>query len=128
MHSTPPAHHHTNTQAKHHIAGIKCAEAASMEPIHRAAWDGDVAAIDQLVAEDGERLNAQIEDEEETVNGEAVTGCSPLMLAARFGQEAAVARLLALGADVGVEDSNGDTAAHLACYDGHSSVRVVVLG
>ena len=29
-----------------------------MEPIHEAAWDGDMAAIDRLVAEDGERLNA----------------------------------------------------------------------
>ena len=31
-----------------------------MEPIHRAAYDGDVATIDRLVAEDGERLNALI--------------------------------------------------------------------
>ena len=30
-----------------------------MGPIHRAAWDGDVAAIYRLVAEDGQRLNAQ---------------------------------------------------------------------
>ena len=29
-----------------------------MEPIHQAAWDGDVAAIDRLVMEDGGRLNA----------------------------------------------------------------------
>jgi hypothetical protein len=35
-----------------------------MEPIHDAAVYGDVAGIDRLVAEDGRRLNAQIQEED----------------------------------------------------------------
>jgi hypothetical protein len=84
---------------------------AKMEPIHRAAYDGDVAAIDRLVAEDGERLNAQIEADDEQEDGEFVAGCSPLMLAAWKGHDAAVARLLALGADTGLQDSEGQRGA-----------------
>jgi ankyrin repeat protein len=93
-----------------------------MEPIHQAAYDGDVAAIDRLVAEDGRRLNAQM------LNRELWRDCPPLMLAAYKGHDAAVARLLALGADVGLTDARGDTAAHCACRGGdHSSALAFLL-
>ena len=50
------------------------------------------------------------------------------MLAAWEGHDTAVARLLALGADVELKDSYGDTAAHWACYGGdHSSVLALLL-
>lgn len=39
-------------------------------------------------------------------------GCSPLMLAAKRGHDAAVARLLALGADVGLRSARGSYAVH----------------
>ena len=49
------------------------------------------------------------------------------MLAAWFGRDAAVARLLALGADVGLGD-RGRSALHLACGGGdHSSVLALLL-
>ena len=70
-----------------------------MEPIHRAALDGDVAAIDRLVAEDGRRFDAQIQGGQ-TVGFGRVMGCPPLMLAAYKGHDTAVARLLALAADL----------------------------
>ena len=76
-----------------------------MEPIHQAAWDGDVAAIDRLVAEDGERLNAPNQQEDLGIEGLNFRECAPLMLAAYRGQDAAVARLLALGADVGLQSN-----------------------
>ena len=81
-----------------------------MEPIHQAAWDGGVAAIDRLVAEDGRRLNAQIQGKVE-VDFLCIEGCTPLMLAAFRGRDAAVARLLALGADTGLQDSEGQRGA-----------------
>ena len=99
-----------------------------MEPIHEAALDGDVAAIDRLVAEDGRRLNAQIQGDFAWLGGRRVAGCTPLMLAAWWGHDAAVARLLALGADVGLKDAKGETAAHLACIGGdYSSVLALLL-
>lgn len=34
-----------------------------MEPIHQAAYDGDAEVVERLVAQDGGRLNAQIQGE-----------------------------------------------------------------
>jgi hypothetical protein len=67
-----------------------------------------------LVEEDGSRLNAQVE-EETNKNDEDVGGCTPLMLAAWKGHDKVVARLLALGADMGLQSEHGDLAVHLAC-------------
>ena len=60
---------------------------------------GDVAEVERLVEEDGRRLNAQ-------TNAPAYVGflwiprgSTPLMVAAIRGEGAAIARLLALGAD-----------------------------
>lgn len=35
--------------------------ADQLEPIHQAALDGDVSALNGLVQEDGTRLNAQVQ-------------------------------------------------------------------
>ena len=43
-------------------------------------------------------------------------GCTPLMVAAYRGRSAAVARLLALGADIGLQSVHGSFATHWACY------------
>lgn len=83
------------------------------EPIHIAADLGDVAAIERLVAEDGRRLKAQVQgpyfEDEGYPN---VVGMTTLMLAARSEHESAVARLLALGADVGLTDAKRASAIH----------------
>ena len=99
---------------------------SSMEAIHQAAWDGDVAAIDRLVAEDGGRLNAQIQGEM-TVVRLNVSGCTPLMLAAHQGHDAAVARLLALGADVGLQSANGVPVIHWSCAHDKSATLALLL-
>ena len=48
-------------------------------------------------------------------------GVYPLMLAAHRGQDAVVARLLALGADVGLQSVRGSSATHWACSGKQSS-------
>lgn len=77
--------------------------ADQLEPIHQAALDGDVSALNGLVQEDGTRLNAQVQGQA-CVDGWSAQGCTPLILAAYRGRDAVVARLLALGADVRARD------------------------
>ena len=93
-----------------------------MEPIHQAAWDGDVAAIDGLVEEDDKRLNAR-NLVELGIRGRDFRECTPLMLAAYRGQDAVVARLLALGAEVGLQSVLGSLATHWARFDAGSAAR-----
>ena len=45
-----------------------------------------------------------------------IRGDTPLIVATRYGRSAKVARLLALGADVGATDQGGQTALHQALY------------
>ena len=93
-----------------------------MEPIHKAAWDGDVAAIDRLVAEDGGRLNAEIQVVFR-IGGIHFQACIPLMLGAYRSKDAVVARLLALGAEVGLQSVLGSLATHWARFDAGSAAR-----
>lgn len=128
--------------------GIACSIEVNMEnlqPIHRAAWEGDAEAIDRLVAEaaaDGQsivdkRVNRLIylpdpnvvdgdednEFEDDELEATVAQGTTALAFAAARGHEAVVARLLALGADVGKEDyGGGSTAAHKAAQYGHAGV------
>ena len=77
-----------------------------MEPIHQAAYDGDVAAIDRLVADDEERLDARNQVDWRLYEPD-FRDCTPLMLAAYKGHDTVVARLLALGADVELQSVRG---------------------
>ena len=86
------------------------------QPIHVAAREGNLAEVNQLLQEDGGRLEAR-----DTING------TPLMHAALKGRDGVVARLLALGADVGLTSDSGETAVHLACAEDHSSVLALLL-
>ena len=79
-----------------------------MEPIHQAAYDGNEAEVSRLVQEDGRRLNSQIQDEFQVQGRYAIKDYSPLMLAAWKGRDTMVARLIELGADVGLADAEGD--------------------
>jgi hypothetical protein len=104
-----------------HPQAQELASSIDMEPIHRAAYDGNLARINSLVAEDGRRLNAQIQGDM-WVDGWPVEGCTPLHLAALKEHDAVVARLLGLRADVGLRDDvHGLTAAHCACYRNRAS-------
>ena len=97
-----------------------------MEPIHRAAWRVYVAAIDQLVAEDEERPNAQIQVDFR-IGGTNFRACTPLMLAAHRGKDAVVGRLLALGADAGLQSVFGWFTTHWACFGKQSSSLKLLL-
>ena len=85
-----------------------------MAPIHRAAYKGDEGEVSRLVAEDGRRLNAPIQARVYK-GGYSLEGCTPLMLAANKGHDTVVARLIKLGADVGLSDAGGRQATHRAC-------------
>ena len=97
-----------------------------MEPIHRAALDGDEATIDRLVAEDARRTNARVRGEA-LLGGFDVQGCTPLMLAAWRGHGGVVARLLAHGADAGLESRFGYRAVDYACRANRASALALLL-
>jgi ankyrin repeat protein len=96
-----------------------------MEPIHIAAALGNLAEVNRLVEEDGQRLNAQAQgyDGERAV----LNGTTSLMWAACEGHSTVVERLLALGADVGLRNEMGHTAAHWACSTKHASSLALLL-
>ena len=75
-----------------------------------------MAAIDRLVAQDGERLNARNQVD---IHDDAL---------AYRGQDAVVARVLALGADVGLKSDFGWLATHWACYGKQASSLALLLG
>jgi uncharacterized protein len=87
-----------------------------VQAIHYAAYVGNLAAVEQLVEEDGRRLNAQ-----DWNRG------TPLMKASVRGHDAVVMRLLALGADVGLRDVEGRAASHWACYGNRASTLTLLL-
>jgi len=73
--------------------------------LHAAAWRGDVAIIDELLA-----AGAEVE----AANGELTR---PLHLAALNNHEAAVAALLKAGAQVDAQTKDGREAYELATFD-----------
>lgn len=75
---------------------------AGWAPLHYAAAGGD-ADITRILIDRGAALNAR-----------AVAGITPLMMAAREGQEEAVAVLLRAGADARLTNSEGLNAAQVA--------------
>jgi ankyrin repeat protein len=77
----------------------------------RSSWE-----VERLVEEAGIRLNAR-----------GCRGRTALMLATWRDHEAVVERLLALGADVGLRDSFGQTAVHWACMGNRTSNLALLL-
>ena len=97
-------------------------------PIHRAAYEGNEADVSRLVEEDGRRLDAQIGPRFVYLDSRwDVTGCTPLMLAAGKGCDAVVARLIELGADVGLSAAMGWSAAHFTCTGAPASTLALLL-
>jgi len=74
------------------------------EALVDAIRSGDAAAVQKLATP-------------EAVNAAGPDGVTPLMVAARSGQRAIAAALLAAGAAVDIADERGYTALFHACYD-----------
>ncbi|MBD8631743.1 ankyrin repeat domain-containing protein [Oxalobacteraceae sp. CFBP 8755] len=87
--------------------------------LHYAAASGD-AAIAQLLIERGAQVNA--------LSPRPSGAVSPLMMAAREGQDAMVRLLLAKGADAGLKNTEGFTAAQLAKQAGHDKLAGLLSG
>lgn len=81
--------------------------------LHYAAASGD-AAIAQLLIERGAKLDA--------LSPRRSGAVTPLMMAAREGQDGIVRLLLAKGANAGLKNTEGFTAAQLAKQAGHDKV------
>jgi len=87
--------------------------------LHYAAASGD-AAIAQLLIERGAKLDA--------LSPRPSGAVTPLMMAAREGQDGIVRLLLAKGANAGLKNTEGFTAAQLAKQAGHDKVAGLLSG
>lgn len=88
-----------------------------MASIHDAAYDGDLAALNRLLQEDGGLLNTQNTDD----------GGTPLICAVAFKRDAVVTRLVALGADVELPDVHEATAVSFACSNNAAPCLALLL-
>jgi len=87
--------------------------------LHYAAASGD-AAIAQLLIERGAQVNA--------LSPRPSGAVTPLMMAAREGQDGIVRLLLAKGANAGLKNTEGFTAAQLARQAGHDKLAALLSG
>jgi ankyrin repeat protein len=87
--------------------------------LHYAAASGD-AAIAQLLIERGAKLDA--------LSPRPSGAVTPLMMAAREGQDGIVRLLLAKGANAGLKNTEGFTAAQLAKQAGHDKLVGLLSG
>lgn len=75
-------------------------------PIHWACVHGQITTIDLFV------------EKGVPVDTTDLNGCSPLLVAAQYGQSLAISYLLQKGANKFHVDVNGDSALHWACFKG----------
>uniref|UniRef100_A0A8D3CJX0 Ankyrin repeat domain 44 n=1 Tax=Scophthalmus maximus TaxID=52904 RepID=A0A8D3CJX0_SCOMX len=96
---------------------VNVSDAKGRTPLHAAAYSGNVAGLQVVLAQAGE------------VDAVDHCGCSALMVAADCGQTMAVEFLLHKAKpDLTLVDVNNNTALHLACSKGHEMCALLILG
>lgn len=92
---------------------------AGSTPLHKAAYDKDIAKVQQAIQRAPASVNAQ----------EAEQGFTALHVAAKQGADVVIRELLRRGAKPNLEDKEGRTALHLACDKGSdAAVRDLLRG
>ena len=99
---------------------VGCGESQSPEPpdisIHGAAWDGNIEAVKQHLA-DGVDVNAK--DDE--------YGATSLHITAEYGYKEIVKLLIDAGAYVHEKDKNGSTPLHDAALNGQKEIAELLI-
>lgn len=94
---------------------VDCIEAGGFSALHFAAFNGDLQLIDLLVSF---KANVEVTNYD---------GNTPMMMAAKVKQQAAIRRLVDAGASVNFATKSGCTAAHFAASMGDlDTVRYLV--
>ena len=91
------------------------ATTALADPIHDAAYDGDLAGV-QAELDKGADVNAKNE-----------SGVTPLLWAAWKGHKEVAELLIANGADVNSKNDRGMTPLHQAALGGHKEIAELLL-
>jgi uncharacterized protein YjhX (UPF0386 family) len=107
---TPALSHTAGPDNDSWVWGGGCSGIEVMEELFDAAFDGDVAEVQWLVAEG---VDVNVEDED---------GWRPLHAAAQGGHVEVVTTLAELGADVNAAAADGRVPLHFAAHDGHAEV------
>ena len=94
-----------------------CIVGAEAAEIHQAAETGNLAEVQKLLAASPELLEAKDE-----------TGRTPLLCAARGGQQEIIQFLVDRGADLTARNVRGSNALHLAANAGHAATVEYFLG
>jgi cytohesin len=94
------------------IAAVVLATTAFADPIHTAAWDGDLAGVQA-------ELDKGVDVNEADIN---FYNLAPLHYAAIHGQKEIAELLIAAGADVSANTTTRGTPLHLVAFEGHKEI------
>ena len=94
------------------IAAVLLATTAFADPIHTAAWDGDLAGVQA-------ELDKGVDVNEADIN---FYNLAPLHYAAIHGQKEIAELLIAAGADVSANTTTRGTPLHLVAFEGHKEI------
>ncbi len=102
-------------------AGLFLAACGGMQPIHKAALDGNLSQVRTLV-DQGNNVNAR------SAANSGYAQYTPLALAIEHGHSDVISYLLDHGADVNAATATGNTPLHVAAYNGLTDVIKLLLG